>query len=59
MLEEVRLKEQLFENRINFFSQIIDKIGNIKDNSKYPEEEILQFFFDNQDKIDKSLKEEN
>ncbi len=59
MLEEIRVKEQLFESRINFFGQIIDKIAQIKEQSKHPEEEILQFFFDNQDKIDKSLKEEN
>lgn len=47
MLEEIRIKEQMFEGQIDFFGQIIEKISSIKDTSKFPEEEILQFFFDN------------
>lgn len=47
MMEEIQQQENAFENKIDFYSQIVERVSDIKKHSEKPDTEILQFFFDN------------
>jgi hypothetical protein len=58
-LKELDGKEQSIDERIHYFSEILDEVTNLRQNSQTPEEELFVFFFGNQEKISNSLKEES
>lgn len=41
MMDEIQVQENAFENKIDFFSQIVEKVQDIKQSSENPDEEIL------------------
>lgn len=54
--EHAQLLEDI-ENRINYFSAVIKKVKNIKKKSNKSQEDLLGFFFANQDKIYENINE--
>ena len=50
--------ESAFEDKITYFTAVIDQVTSLRQISENPEEEIFSFFFANQEKISIALHEE-
>jgi hypothetical protein len=48
-----------FDDKIAYFTAVIDQVTNLRQNSSTPEEEIFSFFFANQERISVALNEED
>lgn len=47
-----------FDDKIAYFTAVIDQVTNLRQNSATPEEEIFSFFFANQERISSALNED-
>ena len=58
-LKELEGKEESIDERVAFFSGILEEVTSLRQNSETPEEELFVYFFGNQDRIAQALKEES